>query len=304
MNLNVAVIGEGVIDRFVAADESRDVIGGSPLNTAVALKRAGVKATWWAKVSNSPEGNSIVEYATQNEVAGQGITRSNKPAPIVTISLNETGVPSYDFALAGAADWDWQDEEFAGLAGFDAVQIGSLTTVIEPGSSALMGAITKLRASSNHPLISFDPNARPKAAVDDEDANRMRSIISLLVDLSDLVKVSDEDLEWFNADVPAYETARVWSTRTPKLVVMTRGSEGAVAFANGAEIATVPGVKIKVEDTVGAGDTFMAWLLAQILQSGVPANDSEMKEILSKSAQAAAITCSRKGCNPPFATEV
>lgn len=305
MNFKVAVIGEGVIDRFVESGAARDVIGGSPLNTAVALRRAGADATWWAKVSKSAAGESILNYAIENGVAGAGIHSSELPAPIVTIKIDNAGVPAYEFALDGAADWDWQISDFAALAEYDALQIGSLTAVLEPGSSTLVEVLRGLRQSAKPPLISFDPNARPKAAKDAADADRMRSVITELVQLADLVKVSDEDLQWLEPNTPPADVARRWSESNPALVVMTRGSEGSVAYVAGAEIAQVGGVKVEVVDTVGAGDTFMAWLLNQVLQAGeIPQTKPELEAILAKSARAAAITCSRKGCNPPFANEL
>jgi fructokinase len=306
MNQQVAVIGEGVIDRFFDAAVSRDVIGGSPLNTAVALRRAGVDATWWAKISNTAEGTAILGYAQNNGVAGEGAEILDAPAAIVGIHLNAEGVPSYDFALDNAADWQWQPEDFVGLASYSAVQVGSLTSVIEPGAGNIYKALQNLRTTAHRPLISYDPNIRPKAADSAESAARIRGYVQKLLSVADIVKVSDEDLEWIDANQESAETARQWSqTPSIQIVVMTRGANGAAAFVNGKLVAEVPGVKVEVIDTVGAGDTFMAWLLMQILETGrVPEDPTELTSILSLSAKAAAVTCSRAGCNPPLRDEV
>ncbi|MEY3407723.1 MAG: hypothetical protein RL038_784, partial [Actinomycetota bacterium] len=201
--------------------------------------------------------------------------------------------------------WSWTLADLAGLEEMDAVQIGSLTTVIEPGSTAIRTKLLELQALPNRPLISFDPNARPNAARDGADADRMRETIASVVQVADLVKVSDEDLQWFAPKVEPIETAKAWSQAHPKLVVMTQGGDGAIAFVNGEAVAQTPGVKVAVVDTVGAGDTFMAWLLTGVLQSETfPTTPAEIQPLLEKAAAAAAITCSRKGCNPPFAAEL
>jgi fructokinase len=307
MKQQVAVIGEGVIDRFIEPTGVRDVIGGSPLNTAVAMRRAGVDATWWAKVSNSVEGKAIFSYAQQNSVTGPNTSTVEAPAAIVNIELNSAGIPRYDFAIANAADWQWSVEDLEGLSEFIAVQVGSLTSVMEPAASNILRTLNALRTrSEQRPTISYDPNIRPKAADSPEDEKRIKAIVQQLVAVADIVKVSDEDLEWIDTDTPPAETARGWSElEGVQLVVMTRGANGAIAFAGGEEVAEIPGVQVEVVDTVGAGDTFMAWLLKGILDNGsVPKESDHVAAILHKAAKAAAVTCSRSGCNPPLLSEV
>lgn len=306
MNQQVAVIGEGVIDRFFDAVDSRDVIGGSPLNTAVALRRAGIDATWWAKISNTAEGQAILEYAQSNGVAGDGTSIIDAPAAIVGIHLNPEGVPSYDFALENAADWQWQPADFFHLSKYAAVQVGSLTSVIEPGAGHILHALQNLQRLPNRPLISYDPNIRPKAADSAEAARRIRSYVEQHLRVADVVKVSDEDLQWLDSINEPADTARQWSLiPSVQIVVMTRGADGAAAFIDGALVAEVAGIQVEVADTVGAGDTFMAWLLMQILELGkVPTEAPAITLLLTTSAKAAAVTCSRAGCNPPLRSEV
>ena len=308
MKHQVAVIGEGVIDRFVDADSTRDVIGGSPLNTAVALRRAGVDATWWNRVSTDPEGAAIFAYAEQNGVAGRGVIRVAAPTSVVRIQLNDHGVPSYTFELAGAADWSWSDADFAGLGSeYSLVQIGSLTCVLQPGSDALLKAVRGLRAGSNPPVISYDPNARPKAASDEADADRMRQRVLDFVAEADLIKVSDEDLEWLAPGVPPTATAMQWSANGPKLVIMTKGRQGSAAFVNGVKVADEPIIDLPLVDTVGAGDTFMAWLVRGIVTDHdcqIPSAPADISRLLQQATLASAINCSRAGCNPPLRAEV
>lgn len=304
----IAVIGEGVIDQFISNDTHRDVIGGSGLNTAVAMRRAGSDAIWFTRLANDPYGLALAQYAASEGVLDPNCTVGGEPASLVKVFLSEAGQPRYEFALDGAVDWQWAFEELEPLkSSFDIISIGSLSAVLEPGATRLFQTLKDLKNCDKSPLITYDPNARPTAASNPEHALEMKSRIQAMVEIADLVKVSDEDLAWLTPEVSASETAKKWSTQGPKLVVVTKGGEGAVAFADGEEIASVDGVRIEVVDTVGAGDTFMAWLVSQIANSyncEIPLDKNSITSLLSQSAKAAAITCSREGCKPPFAEEI
>jgi fructokinase len=226
----------------------------------------------------------------------------------VTIELSTQGVPAYDFALEGAADWQWSTDECEGLkSGYDLIQIGSLTAVMQPGSDALLSTLRTIKTHSPETVISFDPNARPAAAPDVATANAMRSRIVEFVDLADVIKVSDEDLEWIDSSLSPDATAANWSLRGPQLVIMTRGEKGSTAFVQGKAVVHVSTVEVSLVDTVGAGDTYMAWVVRGLIadhNARVTTNTADLEKLLSTAAQAAAITCSRKGCNPPLLSEV
>ena len=135
----------------------------------------------------------------------------------------------------------------------------------------------------------------------------MRARALALVPLADLVKVSDEDLAWIAPDAPPTATAMRWSTLGPRLVVMTKGAEGAAAFVSGVKVAEVPIHRLPLVDTVGAGDTFMAWLLRSVVVDhgvSIPVEPAAVTTMLELAANAAAINCSRAGCVPPTAAEV
>lgn len=304
----IAVIGEGVIDRFITSNSHKDVIGGSGLNTAVALRRAGSDSVWFTRLSSDSNGRLLTAYAKSEGVLDSNAVQADEPAPLVKVHLSDSGQPRYEFELDGAADWQWRSAELRPLkTDYDIVQIGSLSAVLEPGAGMLISMLADLKNSANPPLITYDPNARPSAAADENHSEIMKARINEVVTKADLVKVSDEDLAWIFPNQKPAESARKWSERGPKLVVMTMGGDGAVAFQSGIEISRVPGVKIQVVDTVGAGDTFMAWLIhgiASLHKCEIPNEVGAITNLLSTAANAAAITCSREGCKPPFANEV
>ena len=303
--MRVTVVGEVVIDRFLHPDGTVvDVPGGSAANTALALQRSGIETALRARFSTDDAGRKLRQI---NAAEGLDLTASpdaSEPASIVMIKLAEDGQPAYTFCIAGAADWAWTAEELAAPLppGTGLVHFGSVAAVWLPGADRMRDWITTLAA---RPLVSFDPNARPAAATSDADAQAMREGIDQWISIADFVKVSDEDLRWITPDDDEDITAAKWSERT-NFVVMTRGERGASVFIDGAKRFEVPGVPTEVVDTVGAGDTFMAWLIRGVLRgheqqslTELAHNEVELRNIVQTAVRAAAVTVSRRGCNPP-----
>lgn len=304
----IAVIGEGVIDRFSDGLAFRDVIGGSGLNTAVASARAGADTHWFTRTSTDLNGQALSDYARAEGVLSEDCVKGLEPASIVVVHLSKTGQPRYEFSLDGSVDWQWTESELSTLdEGYELIHVCSLSAVLEPGASLIHKTLQSIKSKSSSPLITYDPNSRPAAAKDSSHELEMKNQILAMVEISDLVKVSDEDLYWLDSNRSADEVAQHWSTIGPQLVVLTKGASGAVAFAGGYEIARVFGEKIEVADTVGAGDTFMGWLIAQIANEHnfeIPTTNEAVTSLLEKSARAAAINCTRFGCVPPFRKEL
>lgn len=306
--MNVTVVGEVVIDRFFNADGTvLDVAGGSSANTAIALQRAGIPTSLRARFSRDAAGRSLRAHNAAEGLDLSASPDADEPASIVEVRLAPDGQPSYLFRLAGAADWQWTAEELATPLPRNTrlVHFGSIAAVWEPGATRLR---TWIAALPNRPLISFDPNARPAAAESEDDASEMRNGIEQWVRIADFVKVSDEDLRWIAPTVAEDEQAAAWS-RNASFVVMTRGEHGASVFVDGARTFDIPGVHTTVVDTVGAGDTFMAWLIRGVLLASKSltelAGDHEtLRTIVETAARAAAVTVSRRGCNPPTLIEL
>ena len=133
---------------------------------------------------------------------------------------------------------------------------GSLATVLPPGRTNVVDLVER-EHERGRVTVSYDPNVRPALL---GDAVRARPDIEHLVAMSDVVKVSDEDLRWLYPDRRDEEVAQDWLASGPALVVVTRGGAGVYAVSAGLELrrAAVP---IDLVDTVGAGDSFTSGLL-------------------------------------------
>ena len=296
----ITVLGEVVIDRFIKDGQVTDIAGGSAANCALALTKIEDEVKFRARFSNDSAGDFLYQTALTNKLDITQSIRATQPATVVEIVLSATGVPNYTFHMNNTADWAWTraELELFPIENSEALVFGSLAAVLQPSYSVLKNWISS--AKEMGVLIAYDPNARP-SAVNPNEADHIRDRIETLVKIANVVKVSDEDLAWIKPDESPEQAAITWSQVGPDLVVLTRGEHGAAAFRRGLQIANVPGVKTNVVDTVGAGDTLMAWLVSGLLgiESEMRFNAASVESVVHRAVKAAAITCSRAGCQPP-----
>ena len=308
--MNATVIGEVVIDRFIYPDGTVvDVPGGSAANTAIALHRSGVDTALRARFSVDAAGRALRAHVAAEHLDLAAAPDVDEPASVVEVRPAADGQPAYVFHLQGAADWHWTASELATPlpVGTALVHAGSLAAVLEPGSTHIR---EWLKSLGQRPLVSFDPNARPAAATSDADAAAMRDGVEAWCRIADFIKVSDEDLRWLAPTTAEAVKAAEWSLHTA-FVVMTRGAAGAAVFVDGKPAFEVASQPVDVIDTVGAGDTFMAWLIKGVLEAlqtqtldALAHSHEALRAIVERAGRAAAINCSRRGCNPPYRTEV
>lgn len=298
---SITVVGEVVVDRVITGDAYVDVAGGSAANVALALVKAGDTVDFRARYSKDKLGQYLKNSALAEDVGLDNSVSASEPATLVEIDLDFEGVPHYRFMLEGAADWQWTPDEIGKPlpANTEAVIIGSLVSVIEPAAHVLLKWAQSAKSEST--LLCFDPNARPSALETLGIEGSARNLIHEWIAIADIVKVSDEDLAWIVPGQKPLEVAAEWSKQGPQLVVLTQGSSGVVAFVQGQLISALPGVSVAVVDTVGAGDTFLAWLVHGFLR--LPReerfNTFALIDVVGVANHAAALTCTQRGCQPP-----
>lgn len=294
----VVVVGEVVLDRFIGPQGVSDVAGGSAANTALAMHVAGHGASLRARYSRDEAGRFLRRHAEGLGLDLHGSVDTDEPATTVEVTLSDGGTPTYRFSMAGCADWQWTADELQTPLppGCDAIAVGSLAAVLDPGCAVLRTWAAAVRATGV--LVAYDPNARP-TAVAGLDADAIRHRMADWVAASDIVKVSDEDLAWIAPGEDALTVVRRWSTWGPRVVVLTAGAAGAAACMDGEVVAQAEAPAIAVVDTVGAGDTLMGWLVAGLVDSPTPWTADAVGDVLGRAVRAAAVTCTRQGCQPP-----
>mgnify|MGYP003334606409 FL=1 len=296
------VCGEVLVDLIPqpGSTERVGVIGGGPENTAKALARLGHQVEFIDGISTDKWGVAAKKELDLDGVGTRFVKFSDKPTCQAIVSLDEKGSASYEFVIDGTATFDfsrdWLPDPY--LHKPSLLHIGTLVTVVEPAASVLFD--WALEVSELAPII-FDPNIRP-AVMGDRD--KYRESVEKWVTISSVVKVSDDDLAWLYPDTDYLDIAKHWIAGGVSVVVITKGAEGLIGVT--ADVAvTAPGVKVEVVDTIGAGDTVGAVIAEAVKNIGLTElHGAVLMTVLEKAAHAAAITCSRKGAQPPTAREL
>jgi len=299
------VSGEALMDVFGGADTAQGLaldarIGGSPLNVAIGLARLGQPVAFFGALSSGFLGDRLLRALHDEGIDTRAVPRLDAPTTLGLVGLDAMGVPSYAFYGAGCADRLLPLGALALVpASARAFHFGSYAMVVEP-----VAATQRALVEREHPrsLIAYDPNIRLNV---EPALDRWRETLRWMLPRSHLLKVSEEDLGLLYPGQAAAELARDWLGRGVVCVVVTHGGEGASAWRQGEQLRVEP-VKVAVQDTVGAGDTFQAALLAGLAERGAlaPATlrdlpEASWQEVLQFAARAAAITCSRRGADMP-----
>jgi len=289
------VAGEALVDVVVPSTGTPErTPGGSPLNVAVGLARLGVPTTLATQLGDDPLGRLVIEHLERSGVdLDEQSVRPGSATSTATATLDEHGAASYDF------DVQWTDEPRSLPAGITALHVGSLGTVVRPGRDRVVALAAEAAAAGL--LVSFDPNARPAVT---PDAERAWADAEEVAGLAGVVKVSDEDLAFLRPGEPPEQVARGLLEGPTRLVVVTFGGDKAVAVSREAT-AEVAALQSRVVDTVGAGDSFRPAPPAVVAERGVDRLDGRrLTGSLAAAHEAAAVTVSRRGADPPWREEL
>ena len=309
----ILVCGEALIDLFVhnlpdGRLQTEPVMGGSPYNVGIGLARLGTRTGFLGGISTDAFGVALAGLLKKEGLDLSHAPRFANPSTLVIVSVDAVGVPTYRFIGEGAADRALTVSDLPATlpAGVAALTFGSLSMGVEPAGSTLLALATREKGKR---IISVDPNLRASVV---GDLGRWRVRLENFIACANIVKSSIEDIEGtYGAGASADAVAANWLKLGASVVVVTRGDQGSTGYhAAGHRIETA-GRKVKVIDTVGAGDTFHAALLNhfertnRLVPAGLAAiSQPELAKALDFAAAAAAVTCSRRGADMPNAADV
>lgn len=309
------VVGEALVDiRIDQRAGEADAVehpGGSPLNIAVGMARLGIDTTLAVQIGDDPRGDEIARH-----VAASGVEllrlAPQRATSTATATIGPSGAATYDFDLT------WDPDQLPDPAGFALIHVGSIGAALPPGADRVAELVADA-ARAGVP-VSFDPNVRPGITPDLDDVRRRCRLLAQEVTV---LKLSDEDAETLwpgsGTDQVARDLARLPRVR---LAAVTLGGEG-LLLHDGADAVTVTAPSVEVADTIGAGDTVMAAMLAALLRhhlltptteattSSGPTHDNPrmiglggLAWLGELAATAASITCGRPGADPPWRSEL
>ncbi|WP_027523586.1 carbohydrate kinase [Bradyrhizobium sp. Ec3.3] len=308
----ILVCGEALIDLFMKArDEAemsaRAVAGGSPFNVAIGLARLGVETAFLGGISRDQFGAFLADGLAREGVDDRFLVRTDRLSTISVVATTDDGQPNYAFHGEGAADRSLRLADLPATLPDDilALTFGSYSMAVEPVGSTFAALAQR---EHRRRVISVDPNLRPTVVGDLES---WAAAAERFYRTATMIKASDEDIRiaW-GGRVSIADAAAYWLNCGAGLVVVTEGAKGATAFSARGSVS-VPGCPVVVRDTVGAGDTFHAALLAQLAKTGrlhpeaiETLEPSTICDLLAYATTAAAITVSRSGADLPTAADV
>ncbi len=294
----IVVVGESLIDRAMGPDgRFIETVGGSPLNVAVALGRLEVPCLLITEVAADEHAARVLKHIRASEI--ELLTAPIARTPVATVRYQDDQ-PAYDLDLT----WTLPHQE---LPDCDALHVGSLGTVLEPGRDSVLDLVDQ--AWARDVFVSFDPNVRAPQLADPEQSWRD---IESLADRAHLIKLSEQDIDLLHPGADPDDVAQsLLSGASTGLVVLTRGARGATAYGAGL-VVSVDGPQVDVVDTVGAGDAFTAATLAVLLETdafgnyagGLPHERSSLEHLLLAAGEAAGVSCSRPGAASPRRSEL
>lgn len=321
----ILVCGEALIDLFVATLPENEpsivpaplaglhslaaqaVAGGSPFNVAVGLARLTASSGFFGGLSRDGLGRFLLGLLEREGVDVSLVRHSDRPTPLVVVAPEPDGQPGYTFH---AADCAYQDVPLGHLppqlpATAEALVFGSFSLTSEPVGSTLL-ALAEREATRR--VISLDPNVRSALA---GDPVAWRERFACFARVATLIKLSVEDVRLaYGEDADPAERAAAWLSAGVLLVVVTDGAAGATAYHACGRVV-VPAQRVQVVDTVGAGDSLHAALLARLLATGrltqaaiAGIDAATLHDILGYAVRAAGVTCSRRGADLPTRDEL
>ncbi len=308
----VTCLGEALID-FVAVDADRPLAraetfvraaGGAPANVAVALVRLGVPAAFLGKISTDVFGQSLRDTLAAQGVDVRGVVeQSAARTPLAFVGSNGGGGRTFVFYHDGMADSLLGGDEVEArrdlIAHARVFHFGSLTLRAQPSCSATLAAVGIARESGC--LVSFDPNVRLEVW---DSAQRGRQMMLDAIQLVDVLKISGDELEFLTGTREVDLASQRLRARGPTLVVVTLGDKGCYYDA-GSSSGLVSGVSVRAVDTLGAGDAFLAGLLAGLAtmsDRGMLNDDAALQDALRFANAVGAITTTRYGAVPALPT--
>jgi fructokinase len=301
----IVVGGEALVDIVDDHGLRTPVPGGGPFNTAIALGRLGMPVAYLGTLSNDEYGSLLAGLLIEAGVDMSLVRWSNAPTPRAVVHRHDGGENTYTFELAGTSLTDFPPEAVPALPEHVwAIHVGTLALAVDPPAAAYEALLDR---EAGRRAIVLDPNVRP-AVFGDQAAYRAR--FERLAKLADVVKLSADDAAWIYPELEHADILQRILGLGPRLVALTLGALGAVAVSPDGH-ARVPAVPVKVVDTVGAGDSFGAALIAALVERDAlepgttrPLDDSLLETAVEYAVTASAITCTRRGAVPPTRAEI
>ena len=280
--------------------------GGSILNVAVGLARLGHHVAFAGKNAQDYFGHHLLHTLKTEGVDTRFVSTSKAQTALAFVAMEE-GEPVYSFYGDGTADTLLTSEDIPHSLYQETgiLHVGSISLLRGTTPATVLETFELLKAKA---LLSLDPNIRTSMI---RDEATYRTLLNRLIALTDILKLSYVDLAWLLPGASVEESLLHLSGLGPALVIITHGEKGVLARSGTSQTLHISSFPVTVIDTVGAGDTFCAGVLARLADEGILSRErvlslteQELQAVISFASAAAALNCTREGANPPSLPEV
>jgi fructokinase len=301
----IVIGGEALVDLVDDDGSRRPVAGGGPFNTAIAFGRLDVPVGFLGTISHDAYGQMLAEQLVDAGVDMSLVRWSDAPTPRAVVHRDRDGKHEFTFDVRATSLVDLSPQQVPVLP-HEAwgVHVGTLALALDPPAAAYEALVDR---EAGRRQIILDPNVRPPIF---GDVAGYRNRFERLARLADLVKLSDDDAAWIYPGTSIENVLELILGFGPRVVAVTRGENGAVA-GSGNGFVDVPGIRVTVVDTVGAGDSFGAAFVAALVDDGAfgpgatrIADEPVLGRAVSYAVAASAITCTRTGAVAPSRDEI
>ena len=305
--------GESLIDMVSFVTEKGEVqysphVGGSILNSAIALGRLGADAYYCGAVSNDTFGGLIEDCIRESRVQEDFIIKANRPTTLGYPDLTD-GVAKYTFVdehSAGRLIDENSLKPFVNkIKNAKALLVGGISLQAEPCGTSWQWLVEQV---ADHCVIYFDANIRPDFI---EDKDKYLERFARLTRKVDIIKISEEDYSYLYGEQDFAKLSSEWLEKGVKLIILTLGEKGAKVIFDGGKEISVGVEPVKVIDTIGAGDSFNAGFLFDLDKQKMldrkklaSVDTSTLQKTLTFANQIARFTVTQKGANPPWLDEL
>ncbi len=303
----ILVAGENLID-FIPFNKKKYTyfVGGSALNTAVTLGRLNSETYFCSQISNDFFGKIIFDYLRKNNVKTNLIKKTNQYSTIAIVSSKKK--PDFNIYTKDTASINFKNYNLTQnlINKFKLAHFSSIGLALDPSGITFLKIMKQIKKNKKT-IISFDPNIR--AAIINSKSEFIKRFNKIL-QYSDIVKMSDDDLKYLTKQKYDKKIMSWIKKYSVKIFILTLGSNGSVLYTNKYKIVH-KGQKIKVIDSVGAGDTFIGGIISYLDNHNF-LNKNKLKDISRKNfleciqfaSKVAEKNCGKEGCNPPFLNKV
>lgn len=288
--MKVWSLGDAVVDLIPLQNMQYEACaGGAPVNVAAGVAKLGQPSGFIGRVGEDTFGHFMQKtlFDIGVDTSAMEFDEQHRTSTVL-VSLHENGEREFSFLVSPSADQFLSNKKLP-IFDKDILHFCSLALVYPVCRGSLSEAMNKMKQAGG--ILSFDVNIRPQMW---SDPVEMYTTVDQFAYQADILKLSEEELLWLAKEITLDKALDKLKNYPARLKIVTQGAKGCLVLTQNSQVA-ISAYLVKSVDTTGAGDAFMAGLLAAIAQFGVSDEDEYFLKIITQAAACGALATTCKG---------